>query len=77
MRKLIDETDFDNLNELSKRWKKEPLPTPPPSHLPSQIDEKQSSLLERTANKAEPIPQKENLSQQSNTERVLGDSSSF
>lgn len=23
MRKLIDETDFDNINELSKRWKKE------------------------------------------------------
>lgn len=23
MRKLIDDTDFDNLNELSKRWKKD------------------------------------------------------
>ena len=23
MRKLIDETDFDNINELSKRWKKD------------------------------------------------------
>ena len=23
MRRLIDETDFDNLNELSRRWKKE------------------------------------------------------
>lgn len=22
MRKLIDDTDFDNLNELSKKWKK-------------------------------------------------------
>jgi len=23
MRKLIDETDFDNINELSRRWKKD------------------------------------------------------
>jgi hypothetical protein len=23
MKKLIDDTDFDNINELSKRWKKE------------------------------------------------------
>lgn len=27
MRKLIDETDFDNLNELSKKWKKQPTPS--------------------------------------------------
>ena len=26
MRKLIDDTDFDNLNQLSKRWKKEGSP---------------------------------------------------
>jgi len=57
MRRLIDETDFDNLNELSKRWKKEPVP-PPPSHSQSQIEEKASSLLDRTANKAETLPQK-------------------
>ena len=25
MRKLIDETDFDNINELSRRWKKDTL----------------------------------------------------
>lgn len=23
MRRLIDETDFDNVNELSKRWRRE------------------------------------------------------
>jgi hypothetical protein len=69
MRRLIDETDFDNLNELSKRWKKEPLPTSPPLSLSSsQMDDRPSQ--DRTGN-IEKAPQKENVAQQSNTERAV------
>lgn len=30
MKKLIDETDFDNLSELTKRWSNQPKTEPQP-----------------------------------------------
>jgi uncharacterized lipoprotein YehR (DUF1307 family) len=63
MRRLIDETDFDNLNELSKRWKKEPLP---PSHSHSQLNAEERPSLDRSSISMERAPQKENIPQQSN-----------
>lgn len=72
MRKLIDETDFDNLNQLSKRWKKEP--TPPSSLSDSQYSHtiEKPSVLDKTSNN-EKISFKENISQQSNTEKIVSE----
>jgi hypothetical protein len=69
MRRLIDETDFDNLNELSKRWKKEPVL--PASHSHSQFQPEERPSMERsTTSNMERLPQKENIQQQSNNTTI-------
>ena len=76
MRRLIDETDFDNLNELSRRWKKEPTLTPALTHsdLPHK-DTPKDTLSHIHPHKDIPHKdshlQKENLAAESNSERFL------
>jgi len=50
MRKLIDDTDFDNLNELSKRWKKDSQVNSLADSQFSQHTDKPNNIFERTAN---------------------------
>ena len=45
MKKLIDDTDFDNLNQLSKRWKKDG------NNNSSLVDSKASSVHTETVSK--------------------------
>ncbi len=70
MRKLIDQTDFDNLNQLSKRWKKEPTPQNSLSDSQYSHTIEKPSVLDKTSNN-EKISFKENISQQSNTEKMV------
>jgi hypothetical protein len=73
MRKLIDETDFDNLNELSKRWKREPNPSSMADSQFSNAGEKATTLEKTGPIEKNPLL-KENISQKSNTERVVNES---
>jgi len=57
MRKLIDETDFENLNELTRRWKKDSNPT---SLANSQLSQR-PELTHSMQQIAEQIPLKENV----------------
>jgi hypothetical protein len=61
MKKLIDDADFDNLNELTRRWKKDPAPT-------ASLADSQFSLPPAPAPRA---PNKENQLAQSNVVEVV------
>jgi hypothetical protein len=50
MKKLIDETDFDNLNELTKRWANPQKSNPSPQ---SDVDENNSKEINENAMKSE------------------------
>ena len=68
IKKLIDDTDFDNLNQLSKRWRKEGSPRSMATSQLSAPSEKSpatdKSLHERTLPAKQ--PSKENNHQHSN-----------
>lgn len=61
VRKLIDDTDFDNINELSKKWKKE-------SHHTSKADSDFDASTSRVKSDIKPdetsAKLKENIHQQ-------------
>lgn len=57
MKKLIDEADFDNINELSKRWKREPHHEPAPDQsIKSSSHHTKGNLPEQETNSL-PFPE--------------------
>lgn len=72
MRKLIDDTDFENINELTRRWKKESNPTSLAHSQLSQRPEHGQSIQQIPEQQ---LPFKENIYHQPQVEdsRVVSD----